>query len=72
MDDSVGGSSSEMEMVDGSGDEIMTCGKAIVDFNEIREDLCNKEELITKFGPANYAVFAAMLLISVLIGVYFW
>jgi len=72
MDDAVGGSSSEMEMVDGSGDEIMTCGKAIVDFNEIREDLCNKEELITKFGPANYAVFAAMLLISVLIGVYFW
>ena len=31
-----------------------------------------QEELIPYFGAANYAVFAAMLLISAAIGAFFW
>jgi len=38
----------------------------------VRQDLLTKEELITKFGAANYVVFAAMLLVSAGIGVFFW
>jgi len=37
-----------------------------------RDDLLTKSELIDKFGAANYAVFALMLLISAGIGVFFW
>jgi len=37
-----------------------------------RFDLLTKEELIPYFGAANYAVFAAMLLISAAIGAFFW
>ena len=35
-------------------------------------DIPPQEELIPYFGAANYSVFAAMLLISAAIGVYFW
>jgi Na+/pantothenate symporter len=38
----------------------------------IRDDLLNKDELIPKFGVVNYVVFAAMLLVSAVIGAYFW
>ena len=38
----------------------------------IRRDLFTKDELIAKFDAGNYAVFAAMLLVSAVIGVYFW
>ena len=37
-----------------------------------RIDLLTKEELIPYFDAANYAVFAAMLLVSASIGVFFW
>jgi len=37
----------------------------------IRNELLTKEELIDKFGAANYAVFACMLLVSAGIGVFF-
>jgi len=40
--------------------------------NLTRTDLLTKTELIEKFGAANYAVFALMLLISAGIGVFFW
>lgn len=36
-----------------------------------RTDLFTKEELIDLFGPANYVVFALMLLVSAAIGVFF-
>ena len=41
--------------------------------SEIRVDLLTKEELIHKFTdtPANYIVFAAMLAISAVIGIFF-
>ena len=38
----------------------------------IREDLLTKEQLIAKFDAGNYTVFACMLLVSALIGVFFW
>ena len=34
--------------------------------------LLSKEDLIAKFDAGNYTVFAAMLLVSAAIGVYFW
>ena len=34
--------------------------------------LLPQEELIPLFGAANYSVFAAMLLVSAAIGVFFW
>ena len=37
-----------------------------------REDLLSKEELSAKFGIINYVVFFAMLLVSALIGVFYW
>jgi len=40
--------------------------------NLTRSDLLTKGELIDKFGAANYAVFALMLMVSAGIGVYFW
>ena len=40
--------------------------------NILRTDLLTKDELITFFGVANYAVFGAMLLVSAAIGVFFW
>ena len=40
--------------------------------DNIRNNLLTKDQLIDKFGAANYAVFGAMLLVSVLIGVFFW
>ena len=42
------------------------------DSDVIRKDLFTKDELIAKFDAGNYAVFAAMLLVSAVIGVYFW
>ena len=42
------------------------------DSEVIRKDLFTKDELINKFDAGNYAVFAAMLLVSAVIGVYFW
>ena len=42
------------------------------DSDVIRNDLFTKEELIEKFDAGNYAVFSAMLLVSAVIGVYFW
>jgi len=45
---------------------------APVDFDIVRDDLFNKDELIEKFGAANYVVFALMLLVSLLIGAFFW
>ena len=38
----------------------------------VRDDLLKKEELIAKFDAGNYTVFAAMLLVSAGIGVFFW
>ena len=38
----------------------------------IRDDLLTKEQLIAKFDAGNYTVFACMLLVSALIGVFFW
>ena len=38
----------------------------------LRTDLLHKNDLIAKFGAANYAVFAVMLFISAAIGVFFW
>ena len=46
--------------------------KKFVLTNLTRTDLLTKTELIEKFGAANYAVFALMLLISAGIGVFFW
>merc|ERR1719322_628963 len=40
--------------------------------NLTRNDLLTKNQLIDKFGAANYAVFGGMLLISAAIGVFFW
>ena len=40
--------------------------------SSIRNDLLTKEELRDKFGILNYIVFIAMLLISAMIGVFFW
>ena len=37
-----------------------------------REDLLSKDELSAKFGIINYVVFFAMLLVSALIGVFYW
>lgn len=45
---------------------------APVDFDRVRDDLLNKNELIDKFDAANYVVFALMLLVSILIGAFFW
>jgi len=45
---------------------------AFEDTNLTRNDLLTKSQLIDKFGAANYAVFALMLLVSAAIGVYFW
>ena len=42
------------------------------DSDAIRRDLFTKDELIEKFDAGNYAVFSAMLLVSAVIGVYFW
>ena len=39
---------------------------------EAHEKFLTKDQLIEKFGWENYTVFAAMLLISALIGVFFW
>ena len=39
---------------------------------ELSKDLLSKEKLIAKFNAGNYTVFAAMLLVSAAIGVYFW
>ena len=40
---------------------------------EVRTDLFSKLELIEKFQhPANYVVFAGMLLTSAVIGIFFW
>eukprot|EP00092_Neocalanus_flemingeri_P012913 GFUD01013912.1.p1 GENE.GFUD01013912.1~~GFUD01013912.1.p1 ORF type:complete len:629 (+),score=119.06 GFUD01013912.1:145-2031(+) len=44
-----------------------------MEFNStIRDDLLTKEELLDKFGILNYVIFVSMLLISALIGVFFW
>ena len=40
--------------------------------NLTRNDLLTKTDLIDKFGAANYAVFALMLMVSAGIGVFFW
>jgi len=40
--------------------------------DQTRNDLLTKDDLILKFGAANYAVFALMLLVSAGIGVFFW
>jgi len=40
--------------------------------NLTRGDLLTKDELIDKFGAANYAVFALMLMVSAGIGIFFW
>ena len=37
-----------------------------------RDDLLSREELRNKFGILNYVVFIAMLLVSALIGVFYW
>ena len=42
------------------------------DSDVIRKDLYTKDELIAKFSVGNYIVFVAMLLVSAMIGVYFW
>ena len=42
------------------------------DSDIIRKDLFTKDALIAKFDAGNYAVFAAMLLVSAVIGVFFW
>ena len=38
----------------------------------IRDDLISKDDLAEKFGVLNYMIFVAMLLISTLIGVFYW
>ena len=38
----------------------------------LRDELLTKEELREKFGVLNYVVFFAMLVVSVLIGVFYW
>ena len=38
----------------------------------VRDYLDPKEDLIAKFNELNYTVFAAMLLVSAGIGVFFW
>ena len=42
------------------------------DSDVIRKDLFTKDALIAKFSAGNYALFVAMLLVSAMIGVYFW
>ena len=37
-----------------------------------RNDLLSREELRNKFGILNYVVFVAMLLVSAIIGVFYW
>ena len=47
-------------------------GQEMEEVTVLRDDLLTTEELRTKFGAGNYLVFFAMLLVSALIGVYFW
>ena len=43
-----------------------------MDSDIIRDDLISKDDLAEKFGVLNYMIFVAMLLISTLIGVFYW
>ena len=37
-----------------------------------RNDLLSREELRNKFGILNYVIFVAMLMMSALIGIFYW